>query len=129
MEQPFEPADELRLRHPDLRLGRHPFERRRQSGELVLQVTGQDLGELADRPVVDVGEAPPAGVVERGLPGLAMRSSLAGSVMVSWPASGWASAFGADARSSTGTASTTSGPPPLCDGVPGAVGSMVILPT
>ncbi len=60
---------------------------------------------------------------------VAMRSSLAGSVMVSWPASAEASGFAADVRSSTGTAWTTSGPPPPCDGVPGAVGSMVIPPT
>ena len=57
MEQPFQPANELCLGHADLGLGGHPGERGSEVGELLLQVGGEDLPELADGPLVDLGEA------------------------------------------------------------------------
>ena len=67
VEQPLQPADELRLGHPDLALGRHlaVAERQGQHLQLVLEVRRQGLGQLGDGALVDLGEALPARLVER----------------------------------------------------------------
>ena len=67
VEQALEPSHQLGLRDADLGLARHTGERRRQVGQLLLQVGRQHLGQLADGAVVDVGQARPPRFVQRGL--------------------------------------------------------------
>ena len=67
VEQAFEPADELRLREPQLRVGGLVArEREHDFAELLAEVGGEDAFELVERLLVDLPEHAPAGVVERG---------------------------------------------------------------
>ena len=70
VEQALEPADELRLGDPDLRLARHLSHRRSEGRELVAQVLRDRLAELFDRPLVHLGESRAARLVQRRVPGL-----------------------------------------------------------
>ena len=67
VEQPFQPADQLRLGDAELGLARHLTGRERQGQrvQLVLQVGRQRAGHLLDRAVVDLREPLAAGFVER----------------------------------------------------------------
>jgi mycothiol synthase len=67
VEQPFEPADQLRLRDSQLGIRRDGVagERQAQPGELLTQLGRKTARELLDRAVVDLAEPDPAGVVER----------------------------------------------------------------
>ena len=67
VEQALEPSDELGLRDADLGVGGHALHRRRERGELLLQVGRQHVLELADRALVDLTEPDAPGLVERRL--------------------------------------------------------------
>src|SRR2546422_7430724 len=67
LEQSLQPSDQLGLGDPDLRLARSPLERDRERAQLLLEVLGQALLQLAHRPVIDLVQALPARFVQRGL--------------------------------------------------------------
>src|SRR5207245_5902569 len=69
VEQALEPADELRLGHPQLGLARRLLtEREAQAGQLLAQVARQDFGQLPHRRLVDLAQADAARLVERRAP-------------------------------------------------------------
>ena len=67
VEEPLEPADQLRLGDPQLGLAGHGIvgERQRDALQLLDQLGRQALLELLDRPAVDLLEPDPARLVER----------------------------------------------------------------
>ena len=65
VEETLEPADELGLCDPDLRLARRPLERDRQRVELLLQIPREALPQCRERAVVDLAQAFPARLVHR----------------------------------------------------------------
>src|ERR1700686_10053 len=65
VEEPFEPADQLRLRDAQLRITRRGArERQRHVRELLAEVGREDLLELVDGALVDLLERTASGVVE-----------------------------------------------------------------
>src|SRR5207237_7353654 len=71
MEEAFEPADELGLRDSELGFGRHRIlDRGRERRELLAEIAGENVGELAHRPAVDLGEPLAPRLIERRLPRL-----------------------------------------------------------
>ena len=72
VEQPLQPADELRLGDADLRFGRDlaVLERQGQHLQLLLQIRRQRVGQLGDRALVDLRQPLSARLVERRRPNL-----------------------------------------------------------
>jgi len=68
VEEPLQPADELRLGDAELGLARRLLlgERPRDPAQLLGQVRGEPLGQLAHGDVVDLAHPRPAGLVEGG---------------------------------------------------------------
>jgi nucleotidyltransferase/DNA polymerase involved in DNA repair len=94
LEEPFEPADELRLRDADLGLARRALERERERVELVLELVRERLAERRWsrlRPASSSGAcrtSPSSSLIIEP-----MRMSFAGCWTNSWPwdsASSWA---------------------------------------